>query len=362
MLDDLKMIHERDSKDILGTAGKIWQQLKHDFTIENGVEYRLERGLIQYPTDSADPLVLFAERIDNIVYAGMGSSALAAEISRSWPGYDVPFEVCRTYQPPRYVDKNTLFIASSYSGNSEETLSALQWAEGQTSNIVVIASGGAMVDLARQKKYPLIVLPAGLEGRQAVLYTLRALYTVLKVAGIDSSLHTAETCADWLSTAQANWLPTVATAQNQAKQIAQELAGKSVVVYSGPLLHPAAYKWKISINEYAKQVAWWGQYPEFNHNELMGWSKQPVVKPYAIIDIRSNLEHPQIQKRFELSERLLSGVRPSPVVVQAKGDSLLSQILYVYVLSEFVSIYLALLAGNDPSSADILHKFRKELA
>ena len=123
-------------------------------------------------------------------------------------------------------------------------------------------------------------------------------------------------------------------------------------------MFPAAYKWKISFNENGKHVAWYGIYSEFNHNEFIGWSKQPVDKPYCVIDLRSELEHPRIQKRFVLSERLLSGLRPEPVVVEAKGNNKLEQLLYCVLLGDFVSLYTAIAGEINPEPVDLVEKFK----
>ena len=166
---------------------------------------------------------------------------------------------------------------------------------------------------------------------------------------------------EFLKNAVQPWIATVPAPKNQAKQIAQEVIGKSAVIYAGAKFWPAAYKWKISFNENAKHVAWANQYPEFNHNEFMGWTKQPVDKPYAVIDLRSTLEHPRTQKRFEVTERLLSGMRPAPIVVNAQGESLLEQLLWVIALGDFVTIYTALLNGLNPAPVDLIEKFKKSL-
>jgi glucose/mannose-6-phosphate isomerase len=126
-------------------------------------------------------------------------------------------------------------------------------------------------------------------------------------------------------------------------------------------LAPAAYKWKISFNENAKNIAWWSQYPEFNHNEFIGWSSHPVEKPYAVIDLLSNLEHPRIQKRFEVSAKLLSGMRPAPHAVQAQGASLPEQLLWAVNFGDFVTIYLALINNVDPAPVELVEKFKAEL-
>ena len=171
-----------------------------------------------------------------------------------------------------------------------------------------------------------------------------------------------ESAEAFLNSEAANWVPTLKTSNNLAKQIALDSLGKSVVIYGGPLMFPAAYKWKISFNENAKQVAWCGAYSEFNHNEFIGWSSQPVEKPYFVVDLRSNLELPRIQERFALSEQLLSGRRPDPYVIEAKGSNVVEQLLYCVLLGDFVSIYAAIAAGNNPEPVELVEKFKQLLS
>jgi glucose/mannose-6-phosphate isomerase len=341
MLDDLKLIHERDPQDTLGIAERQSSQLAHEFDIH------------------VEPFAA-----ENIVYAGMGGSALAAVISMSWPGYTLPFELSRDYDIPSHVSDKTLFIASSYSGNTEETLSALEQAEAKGAKIVIIAGGGKLVEIAQAKGYPLALIPTAEQPRYAVLYNLKALLVILEQAGLlaaDEVTKELQATEAFLSAAVANWTATVPTDKNHAKQIALEIIGKSAVIYAGPKLFPAAYKWKISFNENAKHIAWTNQFPEFNHNEFMGWTQQPTQKPYAVIDLRSNLEHPRVQKRFEVTERLLSGKRPAPIVVQAEGNSLLEQLLWTIALGDFTTIYTAILNGINPAPVDLIEKFKKSL-
>lgn len=341
MLDDLKYIHRRDSQDALGIAEKQPAQLVHEFHIET-----------------------LTGAFSNIVFAGMGGSALAALLSQSWPGHKkIPFEICRQYHIPRYVSPETLFIASSYSGNTEETLLGLEEAEAKRAQIVVIAGGGKLIDIAKEKGYPHIVLPAVGQPRYAVLYSFNALVTVLEAAGLaeQGSREELKKVAVFLEKFAKDWHPLVSKDNNSAKKLALELAGKSIVIYAGPLLAPAAYKWKISFNENSKNIAWWNQLPEWNHNETSGWIGQPNEKLYAVVDLRSSLEHPQVQKRFELAERLLSGKRPAVNVVEAQGDTILQQMLWTVMFGDFVSLYLALLNNVDPSPVDLQEKFKVEL-
>lgn len=341
MLDDLRYIHERDAQDALGVAEKQYQQLLHEFEV-------------------------FQDEIsvENIVFTGMGGSALAALLCQSWLNVTKPFEVVRGYDLPAYVSSNTYVIAASYSGNTEETLGALEQAEARGAQIAVIAGGGTLAKIAEEKNYPLAMLPNTSQPRYAALAGMTAIATLLDQAGLlqhDGWQAEVQAAADFLRTAVQSWLPTVPVAKNQAKQIALEAIGKSVVVYAGPKLAPAAYKWKISFNENAKQVAWWNQYPEFNHNEYIGWTEQPVDKPYAVIDVRSQLEHPQVQKRFVVSERLLSGRRPAPIVVEVVGENVLQQLVYAVTLGDFTSIYTGIANGLNPSPVDAVEAFKKQL-
>jgi len=338
MLDDLKMIHERDVQDALGVAEKQWEQLTYDYKVE-------------LPPFSG---------ITNIVLAGMGGSALPAVFLRSWPEMPVPFNIVRDYNLPDYVDEHTLFISSSYSGNTEETLAAIKEAESKNAQIVILSAGGKLSDHAREKQYPLFVIPSGIQPRMSSFYFLAAFIQMLQPLGLvgDGKLAELHEAANWLKGQTASWRADVATKDNPAKRLALELIGKSIVIYSGPKLFPAANKWKICMNENAKNVAWTNQYPEFSHNEFVGWSSHPVQKPYAVVEIRSNLENKRIQKRFAITERLLSGLRPAPHVVEPKGENLLQQLLWASNFGDFTSLYVALLNGLNPTPVDLVEKLK----
>lgn len=342
MLDDLKVIHERDAQDTLGIAERQCDQLTYEYEVFQ---------------DQVD--------VENIVFAGMGGSCLSALMSTSWPGHTKPFEIVRNYDIPAYVNEKTYFIASSYSGNTEETIEALEKAEAAGAQIAVLAAGGKLAEIAEKKNYPLAIIPHADQPRYAVFYSFKGLLTLLDQAGLlaDGQAIMAELdkAAEFLKEEVKNWTATVPTDKNPAKQLALECIGKSEVIYAGPKLFPAAYKWKISFNENAKQVAWTNQIPEFNHNEFMGWTQQPVDKPYTIIDLRSELEHPRTQKRFEVTEKLLSGKRPAPHVINVKGDSLPQQLLWAVTFGDFVTLYTAILNGLNPAPVDLIEKFKKSL-
>jgi glucose/mannose-6-phosphate isomerase len=341
MLDDLKYIHEKDTDDALGVAQNQRKQLQHQYDVQF--------------TSTGE--------IRNVVLGGMGGSALYAVFIGSWPGVSVPFEIVRNYNLPKYVDEHTLFVASSHSGNTEETLSALDEAVAKKAQIAVITAGGKLADRAREAGYPLFEVPGGIQPRMSSFYMLTALLQLLESQQLvpAGSLQELRAAGDWLGSQLDNWLPTVPTVQNPAKQLAQELLGKSVVVYGGPKLFPAVNKWKICMNENAKNVAWCNQLPEFNHNEFIGWSSHPVDKPYAVVELRSTLEHPRVQKRFEVTNRLLSGKRPAAHVVEIVGDTLPQQLLWAASFGDFVSLYLALLNGLNPTPVDLVESFKLAL-
>lgn len=344
MLDDLKLIHQRDADDALGVAEKQWQQLSYDFAAARGGQLK-------------------AGEVRNVVLAGMGGSAFPGVFVRSWPGTKVPFEIVRDYDLPAYVNEHTLFISSSYSGNTEETLAALAAAEARRAQIVVVSAGGKLLEAGKQKQYSTFEIPGGIQPRMSSFYFLRAFLEILEPLGLvePGSIRELAAAGEWLKDQTAAWTAVTPTGKNSAKSLALELIGKSVVVYSGPKLFPAANKFKICLNENAKNVAWVNQYPEFNHNEFIGWSSHPEQKPYAVVEIRSNLEHERVQKRFAVSERLLSGKRPAPEIIIPQGESLIRQLLWTSNFCDYVSLYVAILNGLNPTPVELVEKLKTEL-
>lgn len=345
MLDDNNVLRQRDPEDALGVAAAQFEQAR--FSVK-----------VAEPEHDG-------REITRVVVVGMGGSALAALLAKAWLKNEmtVPFEVVRTYDLPEYVDYNTLVIASSYSGNTEETLAGLQVARDKSAQTAIIAAGGKLQAIASDESISNVLLPANLQPRMAVIYNLRALIAILAHFGIVSYDRFGEIadCADWLGEETLNWVSGVTTAKNYAKQLALLSVGKSPVFYAGGLMAPVAYKWKISWNENAKNLAFWNEYPEFNHNEFLGWTSHPVEKPFAVFDLVSKFEHPRILKRFEISDRLLSGKRPKSMTINLKGDSVIAQMLWGSILADFVSIYVAILNGVDPTPVPLIEKLKKEL-
>lgn len=346
MLDDKNVLSQRDPQNALGVAAEQYSQTSYDARVWNADHDG--RG------------------ITRVVVAGMGGSALAALVVKTWlkDVLSVPFEVVRTYDLPAYIDHETLVIASSYSGNTEETLTALDQAERKGAQIAIIASGGKLIDAASSDSIAHVQLPDGLQPRMAVIYNLKALVALLINFGVTERYRLDEitNLSQWLQRETAAWGADVTTDKNYAKQLALLAVGKTAVFYGGAVSAPVAYKWKISWNENAKNVAFWNELPEFNHNEFIGWTSHPIEKPFAVFDLVSPHEHPQILKRFEISDRLLSGQRPKATRITLVGESVLAQLLWGSILADFVSIYLSVLNGVDPTPVELIEKFKKELA
>jgi glucose/mannose-6-phosphate isomerase len=343
MLDDLKKIAQVDKSDMLGFIAKQPAGLAHNFGIFNQL---IESG-----------------EIKNIVFSGMGGSALVAEVVQSWLEMPVPFTISKNYNLPNWVSESTLVIVSSYSGNTEETLSSLEEAEKVGAHIAVIAHGGKLAEIAHEKQYIFANIPECPQPRTSVFFALRAVMEILIAFGVGTTglIDELESAVEALENACTQWRADQPTSSNQAKQIAKHMLGKTPIIYGGPHTYGIAYKWKIGVNENAKNTAWANQLPEFNHNEFIGWSSHPVEKPFAVFDLISSFEHPGVLKRFEVTDRLLSGKRPAAEKIEAKGKTLLEQLLYLALLGDTTSTYLAILNNVDPTPVDLVEKFKTEL-
>lgn len=340
-LDNDAVVAARDSAGALSLAEKTLDQLTHDFGIEK-------------PN---------ATGIANLVFSGMGGSALQAELLKTWPRLTIPYEVTKTYTVPEYVNGSTLVIVSSYSGNTEEALSSLADARRKGARIVVMAGGGKLQEIAEDHGDQFILLPKAVQPRMAIFYAYRAVLETLVAYGLVdvSRIAELEASAERVKQLLSGWVQSVPTEHNEAKQLALQLVGKTPIYYAGPLMAPVAYKWKINTNENAKNTAWYNLLSEFNHNEFMGWTSHPIEKPFAVVDLISSFEHERIIKRFEVGDRLLSGMRPHAISIHAKGETMLDHLLYLTVLGDFVTIYLGLLNGVDPSPVKLIEKFKVEL-
>ena len=345
MLDDNNVLRQRDPEGALGVAAAQFEQAR--FAVH-----------VAHPEHDG-------REITKVVVAGMGGSALAPLLVKSWLKAELtmPFEVVRTYDLPGYVDYNTLVVASSHSGNTEETLSCLEAARAKNAQVAIITSGGKLASIAEAGSIACVKLPADLQPRMAMIFSLRAVIAMLAHFGVVSYDRFAEIAdtTDWLAEQTRQWTGNITIDKNYAKQLALLSVGKTPVFYAGSLMAPLAYKWKISWNENAKNMAFWNELPEFNHNEFIGWSSHPVEKPFTVFDLISSFEHPRILRRFEVTDKLLSGKRPKATEIKLCGNTVIAQALWGCILADFASIYVAILNGVDPTPVALVEKLKEEL-
>lgn len=345
MLDDNNVISQRDPSGALQAVAGLPDQVV------------FEPELLGYSDIS---------EIHNVVIAGMGGSALAADMVKVLTAgqFPVPLEVVKGYDLPNYVGSQTLVITFSHSGNTEETLSAYAQARERGAVMAAAATGGALLERAAEDGILHARVPSGSQPRMSTVYHLRVLLKLLQhFQLIDGRLYDeVADSAEWLRAKISEWLPDVPTEHNYAKQIASRAAGKTAVFYGGQVTAPLAFKWKISWNESAKNVAFWNQYPELNHNEMMGWASHPVDKPFVVFDLRSSFERSRVLERMDLTDRILSGLRPKSTPLDFIGENLTRQFLWALALADLSSIYLAVLNGVDPTPVVLVEKFKAELS
>lgn len=306
--------------------------------------------------------------VKNVVAVGMGGSAIAGDIARSAFAAElmVPFRVCRDYALPEFVDDETLVIALSYSGNTEETLSAIDDALGRSAMIVVLTTGGLLEEVAQLNEIPMLKLPGGLMPRAALGYLFVPLAMFLEKIGLVKNVgDRIRAVIEHLKTARERMVEDGTSAINPAKQLAQLIHGKIPMIYAGPsITDVAAVRWKTQICENAKTLAFANLYPEFNHNELVGWSKLTFEQKeqFIIINLRSGDDHEKVAARMDVVKRLIENEDVMVIDLYASGESPMERLFNLIQMGDFVSYYLAILNDVDPSPIEVIENLKNELA
>lgn len=304
--------------------------------------------------------------INSVVVAGMGGSALVGVIAKNWLNSRmlVPLEVVRGYELPGYVGINTLVIVSSASGNTEEALSCFKDASRKNAQVITLSSGGLLNAEAEEHTLLDIELQHYSQPRLGVFADLKAFACIAQDLGLVQGdlRRELEDVASWLDTQKSQWNLDASddSKDNMARSIAKNLHGKPALIYAGPSLAAAAYKWKIDINENSKQMANCNVLPELNHNEMQGWIF-PETKHAQVIELQSSLDGDRIQKRFVVMRQVLAKHGYEPIKVEVVGNTLIQQLLSTILLGDYVSAYLGILNGIDPSPVKIVEQFKKDL-
>lgn len=288
-------------------------------------------------------------KIDKIVVAGMGGSAVGGDLLKAYMhDSKIPVFVVRDYSIPNFVDENTLFLAISYSGNTEETLSAYEEAAKKKAKIVAITSGGQLA--AKAKK--VIKIPNGLQPRAALGYLFFPALGVLANSGIaDAKGKEIEEMLGILSK--------TGDFKAVGERIAKKIHGKTPVVYSSNLFGPVAYRWKTQFNENSKSPAFHHVFAELNHNEIVGYQLMNK-SDWAAIFIRDAQDHERIKLRMDITKEIISQ-RVEVEEVFTRGEGLLSRIFSGIYYGDFASYYLALANKVDPTPVNVIENLKKRL-
>ncbi len=305
--------------------------------------------------------------IKNIVVIGMGGSAIAGDLVRSFltSKLFIPFQVCRHYVLPEYVDDETLVIASSYSGNTEETLAALDDALTRKAMVVGMTTGGLLKDVADLNSIPVAILPPGLQPRAALGYSLVPLLVFFETIGLIKNVaKEIKEIIDKLCLYREKYIEDNPTMQNPAKNIAEKIHGRIPIIYSGPTLtDTVALRWKGQFCENGKNLAFANQFAEFNHNELVGWSDtvQAHQEHLLVIMLRDAEDHPQIRKRMNIVKELIEKQSVDVIEVHSRGELPLERMLSLIQLGDFASYYLAILNEVDPTPVEVIESLKNAL-
>lgn len=305
--------------------------------------------------------------VDRVVVLGMGGSGIGGSLMQALAvdiGARTPVSVVRGYTLPAWVDARTLVLASSNSGNTEETVTALRAAIAAGARCIAIATGGAVGDLAKEHDLPWLTFAWEGEPRSALGWSTASLLAICGGLGLLPDLAPELPPAlDAMRSLRSEIARDVPEASNAAKQLARRLAGKLPVFVGAQALAPVAYRWRTQVNENAKSWAIAEELPEMNHNAPLGYGAPKDLLPLLrVVILRHAAMHPRIRLRVEATVEQLTTAGVAVESVDVPGPSLLAQVLWAIELGDFTSYYMGLLHGVDPSHMGALESLKAYLA
>lgn len=304
------------------------------------------------------------EKIDNICIAGMGGSAIGGDLIRAYSAEScpVPVSVIRGYEVPGWVGENTLFIASSFSGNTEETLSALSGARERGAWLAAVTSGGQLLLKATQEEFDYIKIPGGMPPRAALAYNFVSLFRIFQFLGYldegDEALSETEVLLSGQGSLLANFQ------ESEALALARDLIDTLPIIYSNStLLEPVNLRWRCQFEENSKTLAYGNTLPEMNHNEIVGWEYiAHLTGRLSVILLLDEQEDPRIKKRMHIVKELIEDQAASISILKSRGKSRLTRMFSLVQLADWTSYYLAILNEVDPTPIAKIDLLKSKLA
>ena len=305
-------------------------------------------------------------RVRDVLVCGMGGSAIGADLAAMWAErHAVRVAVHRSYGLPSWVGRDTLLVFSSYSGNTEETLSAFAASESLAAPRLAITTGGRLAARARAARVPVWTMPAGLQPRAALGSSLAGLLFLLHGAGIVPDPADEIAVASRSLEALVGELgPLSPERDNPAKRLARRLYGKLPIIHTGPgILSPVGVRWRGQLHENAKTPSFSNVYPELDHNEIMGWQALAEVRRFAtLVVLRDRDDLPAVRRRMEVTCEILAPRLAAVEWIDAQGDGVLERMLRTVALGDWTSVYLAFLNDTDPTPVADIELLKSRLA
>ena len=352
MLDDARTYEQYDPGDVHSLLYNFHEQFKLGMKI----------------AESSDYMVIDSSDVDVVIVAGMGGSAIGADLLRCYALYElrIPLFVNRDYLLPGFTDENTLVILSSYSGNTEETLSAFETARFLGAKIFAITSNGQVASLAQDLRIGFLEIPPGLPPRCALGYSFVPLTSLFAMWGfIPEQKEALETTMYALHKGAEKLEKGILEEQNVAKQLARKLHGKLPLIYSSPRLEAVATRFRGQINENAKFLAYSAVIPEMNHNELVGWKNLSGFKDYLQpIFLLDPDDHPRNRFRMNFVSNVMRELGVEPLILEPPqlDAPFMTRMFELIQLGDFTSYYLALLNEEDPKPVKIIDSLKSALS
>ena len=305
--------------------------------------------------------------VRQVVITGLGGSSVSGGLLQSYLSADcrVPICVNRFDVVPAFVGPDTLVCVVSYSGNTEETLSAFEDARGRGARLVAVTSGGHLAKLAEQAHVPWVQVAGGLPPRATVGYLFTVLLSILARLGLiaDQQAWIADTI-DTLRELTAQYRPGIETFRNLPKALATQLYGRWPVIYGVQnFSNVVAYRWRTQLNENSKILASHHVFPELNHNEVVGWDGPLALLQHLwVVLLRDPQESARMALQIETTKTFLQEKAAGITEVWAQGHSRLARLFSLLYTGDFTSYYLALLRGVDPTPVDAIDRLKERLA